>query len=282
MSDEKINSTNKLNDFLDKTISNKNNFNFKNLYTDTYYNIINTKKFYTYLYNSLNNGNDEYITQKTKEYGPIIVDIDLYYDDDTITKIYSPEFIEIVCKIYINLVKKYIVVDQKNIQIFVLEKNEPYFNGELYKDGLHLVMPYICLTKENQKFIRLKAIEEIAKLNIIDNTLLDRVFDHHVIDNNWTVYGCKNQNKNLYLLTKIYDNNLNLIDITQYSLKDLMDVLNITKFSEDEINQLKIDTFNNIELFNNLPIQYNNLFNIIIIILIFNIIIFIGNRQTTN
>ena len=136
-------------------------------------------------------------------------------------------------------------------------------------------MPYICLTKENQKFIRLKAIEEIAKLNIIDDTLLERVFDHHVIDITWTVYGCKNQNKNLYLLTKIYDNNLNLIDITQYSLKDLMDVLNITKFSEDEINQLKIDTFNNIELFNNLSNTTNNtkLYTIFFILLLFGLII---------
>lgn len=265
--------------FLRDAISDETNFNYKNLFTHTYYNINDINKFYRYLYDSLNNGNDEYITQKTKEYGPIIVDLDLYYDDDddTITKIYSLEFIKIICEIYINLVKKYVITDEKNIQIFVLEKNEPYFNGELYKDGLHLIMPFICLTKENQKIIRLEAIKEIAKLNIIDNSLLKRVFDPHVIDNTWTVYGCKNQNQNLYLLTKIYDSNLNSIDITQYSLKDLIDILNITKFSEDEINQLKIENYNNIELFNNLLSTTNytryKLYTIFFIILLFVLII---------
>jgi len=233
-----------LNVFLKKCISDETNYNYRNSYTDTYYNITDIPTFYTNLYNSLNDNNKEYISQKTKEYSPIISDIDIYYEDSTITKIYPPEFITTISQIYINVVKKYVNTDKNNIQVFILEKDSIPFINNLYKDGIHLIMPYVCLTRENQYFIRDRVIEEIAKLNIFNNTNLDRIFDKAVIKNYWTIYGCYNQNNCKYELTKIYDNNLNLVDITQYTLKDLIDILNITKFTKDQINSIHIkETF---------------------------------------
>jgi len=233
-----------LNVFLKKYISDETNYNYRNSYTDTYYNITDIPTFYTNLYNSLDDNNKEYLTQKTKEYGPIISDIDIYYQDSTITKIYPPEFVTTISQIYINVVKKYVNTDENNIQVFILEKDHVPFINNLYKDGIHLMMPYICLTQENQYFIRERVIEEVAKLNIFDNRNLDRIFDKIVIKNSWTVYGCYNQNNCKYELTKIYDNNLNLVDITQYTLKDLIDILNITKFRKDQINSINVkETF---------------------------------------
>ena len=130
--------------------------------------------------------------------------------------------------------------DENNIQVFILEKNRIPFINNLYKDGIHLMMPFICLTQENQYFIRDKVIEEVAKLNMFDNTKLDRIFDKIAIKNYWTVYGCYNQDECRYELSKIYDNDLNLVDITQYTLKDLIDILNITKFRKDQINSINV------------------------------------------
>lgn len=260
--------------FLRDYISNENNFNYKNLRTDTYYNIIDIPTFYTYLYNSLNDGNIEYLTQKTKDFGPIISDIDIYYEDSTIEKIYPPELITILSDIYIKIVKKYVNVEEKDIKIFVLEKNRVPRIKNLYKDGLHLIMPYICITKENQYFIRDKVIEEVAKLNIFNNSQLDRIFDKIVIQNTWTVYGCHNQNVCKYELSKIFDSNLNSIDIEQYSLKDLINILNITKFTSDEINTVNTEKHFVEEHFSSLS-SYSVSNKLIIIIIIVSIILLI-------
>jgi hypothetical protein len=261
-----------LNVFLKKCISDETNYNYRNSYKDIYYNITAIPTFYTYLYNSLNDDNKEYLTQKTKEYGPIISDIDIYYEDSTITKIYPPEFVSLISQIYIDVVKKYVNTDKKNIQVFILEKNRIPFINNLYKDGIHLIMPYICLTRENQYFIREKVMEKVSKLNIFDNTQLDRIFDKIVIKNYWTIYGCYNQDNCRYELTKIYDNNLNLIDITQYTLKDLIDILNITKFTKDQINTVNIkETFVDIKEKSSRNKLINFLLYVILIILFINI-----------
>jgi hypothetical protein len=84
-------------------------------------------------------------------------------------------------------------------------------------------------------------IEEITKLDIFNNSQLNRIFDKVVIENTWTVYGCSNQNGCKYKLSRIYDSNLNSIDIEQYSLKDLISILNITKFTSDEINTVNTE-----------------------------------------
>jgi septum formation topological specificity factor MinE len=264
-----------LQEFLKNYISDENNFNYKNLYTDTYYNITDIPTFYTYLYNSLNDGNVEYLTQKTKEYGPIISDIDIYYEDSTIQKIYPPELITILSDIYIKIVKKYVNVDEKNIQMFVLEKNRAPKIKNLYKDGLHLIMPYICITREDQYFIRDKVINEVAKLDIFNNTQLNRIFDKVVIENTWTIYGCSNQNRCKYKLSKVYDSNLNSIDIEQYSLKDLISILNITKFTSDEINTLNKNEYVIKENFSSLSSYSMNNKVLKIIIIIFSIILLI-------
>lgn len=259
-----------LKEFLNNNISDEHNFNYRNSRTNLYYNIRDIPKFYTYLYNSLNDGSTEYLTQKTKEYGPIISDIDIYYEDSSVKKIYPPEFITIISDVYIKIVKKYVNVSEKNIQIFVLEKDRIPIMTDLYKDGLHLIMPYICLTQENQHFIRLKVIEEVAKLDIFENEQLDRIFDKMVIQNYWTVYGCCNQDRCKYLLSHIFDSNLNSIDITQYSLRDLINILNITKFTSDQINTMNIkETFVNIKNSS----SRNKLFNIILIITLIILII---------
>jgi hypothetical protein len=262
--------------FLRDFISDVNNFNYRNSYTNTYYNITDIPTFYTHLYNSINDGNVEYITQKTKEFGPIISDIDIYYDDPTIKKIYPPEFIPLISQIYIDVVEKYVNVSKENIQVFVLEKNRISIkNNMLYKDGLHIIMPFVCLSQENQYYIREKVIEEVAKLNIFDNSLLDRIFDKIVIKNYWTIYGCYNQDSCKYTLTNIYDYDLNSIDIEQYSLKELIDILNITKFSKDQINSLNMILFDSnhynviYELFNILLITITVIITIIFIILKF-------------
>jgi hypothetical protein len=81
---------------------------------------------------------------------------------------------------------------------------------------------------------------------------------------------------NLYLLTHVYDNNLDLVDITQYSLRDLIEILNIAKFTKDQINQL----YNNMETFDNILIsnRYDRLHNIFIITALLCLIIYLIPR----
>jgi hypothetical protein len=227
------------------------------------------------LYNiALLQNNNLYMGQNTKNYGPVIIDIDLKYNSEIYTnRIYDQILLQIV-EIYIKLLDKYLNVDQSKLQCFVLEKKEPFWCEEkqYFSDGLHLIFPFICIQTYFQKFIRIKFIKETKRIKLFESLPLikniNSIVDENIIENvSWRMYGSKKFNTTYpYLLSQIYDYNLNKLNISKYNTFDLIYLLNTQKFNKNNINSLKEHfAYNN----NNKIIKLHYYFFIIVILIIF-------------
>jgi len=241
-----------------------------------------TMEFYDIYSNAYTQNPDLYMGEIQKDYGPIIIDIDLKYkpeENQMLSDVSLPKtrkydtILEKIIKIYIKIISKYLYLKIDNIKCFVLEKKEPFWYEErnMFSDGLHMVFPYICIPAYFQKFIRIefikiaKEIELFNNLNLLNN--LYGIVDYHIIsDISWRMYGSKKYGTNYpYLLTKIYNNNLDLLDITKYKFSVLVHLLSIRKFSKNNITGLNAEF---IEKFSNINTNTNMNTNIIILCII--------------
>ena len=272
-----------LSDFLNKYITDdKINYTHCNsisygIDNDIYYIIPDNKmmEFYYYYNIALLENNDLYLGQNSKNFGPVIIDIDLKYESNIYSsnnRIYD-SILEKIVEIYIKLLNKYLKIDKSKLQCFVLEKKEPFWKEEkkYFSDGLHIIFPFICIPTYFQKYIRIKFIKEAKKNNLFDNLpLLQNIYsivDEKIIEDiNWRMYGSKKFGTTYpYLLTKIYDYKLNQLDINKYNSFDLIYILSIQKYKKNNINNLN-EHFNSNE--NNIFIKFV-IFSYILILIFF-------------
>jgi len=207
--------------------------------------------FYNLYNNALLNNTKLHIQEISKQYGPIIIDIDMQYDKKINNRIYT-NIIEKIIQIYIQLIQKYINVNTDKLQCFLLEKKEPTFYEGIYKDGIHLIFPYICIPYYFQEYLRNKFINIAIDMKLFDESYnfnnifstLDNIYNYPRPP--WFLYGSSKTNYyNPYLLTKIYTSNLQLLNIKQYSVLNLIYLLSIRKYNENNINSLKYEFTNN-------------------------------------
>ena len=274
-----------------------------------YYNIPNNKvlEFYSIYNNAYIQNVDLYMGEIHKDYGPILIDIDFKYKSDEdnlhsdiiINKLRKYDVLfsgndtitMMIVKIYMKIIKKYLHVEKKNIQCFVLEKKEPYWNDEknIFSDGLHLIFPFICIPVYFQKFIRVKFIKYAKEINLFNNlnlvymanTIVDQVIDRHTIsDINWRLYGSKKFGSNYpYLLSKIYNNNLELLSINEYESFDLIYLLSIRKFSQNSITELNNKFIENFSISNNKIPNHNKIYTLVVIFCIIIFFIYINDNS---
>jgi P4 family phage/plasmid primase-like protien len=200
-------------------------------------------KFYRLYRNALDANVNVHLTEKHKQYGPIVIDIDMKYKDALESRIYSTILIELV-RLYINVIDKYLVVKDEDFMAFVFEKNKPTEKETEFKDGIHIMFPYICTINQLQHIMRKDFINQINGLDLFGKLPLtnevDDVVDKAVIEaNNWLMYGSMKPNSPRYLLTQIYNRELEPQDISEYRQDDLIEVCSIRKFDEYKLTQYK-------------------------------------------
>lgn len=154
------------------------------------------------------------ILEIQKEYSPIIVDIDLKASNNN-QRLYNNDLILDIIKKYVNVINTYLDIPKDYyFKISLFEKDEPTKNGEIIKDGFHIIFSDICANTKIRHIIR----DKVVKMCEEDNTFKDfedepkTIIDKAVVSSNgWFIYGCKKPNGHLYKLTKIYNMDLNLI-----------------------------------------------------------------------
>jgi P4 family phage/plasmid primase-like protien len=155
-------------------------------------------------------GHKPYITEKHKEYGPIVIDLDFVQLKEHNKRYYTDNTIINIIKLYNRIIKKYLNIYNKNMDAYVCEKKEPTLRKGFYHDGLHIVYPYICTKPSLQMLIRKEFIELAEKNNIFKKIPLtndlESVLDKNVIYNvGWMMYGSrKNTSSHAYYVTHIY------------------------------------------------------------------------------
>ena len=159
---------------------------------------------------------------KDQYYIPVLVDIDLKLEEDDakdIGKFYNEENIKSVIRIYHQVFDDIIDNITDNNKICVLLEKNPYkvVKGQTtyVKNGFHLHFPYTFMNKNDQKNHLFPRVTELIKQSNIFKHLMEdssKPLDNGYLNSPWLLYGSRKENSEPYLLTKIYDSELNEFD----------------------------------------------------------------------
>ena len=155
-------------------------------------------------------GYNPHITERHKEFGPIIIDFDFRHDPNGPKRHYTNAIITDTIKLYNRVIRRYLNVTTSCMDAYVTEKKTSSLRGNKYCDGIHIIYPHICTVPSLQQLMRVKFIELAEKYKLFDNmnliNSLDNVFDKGVIyQSNWLLYGSiKNPSCHVYNVTHIY------------------------------------------------------------------------------
>lgn len=191
------------------------------------------------------NGEELSITEKHRDISPVLIDLDFRHD--TPYRLYTEKhLLEFINALKRQLVE-YVEVNDDMLRFYVLEKPEPRKNKSGgFKDGVHIVCPYITTKPEVQHIIRQNILNNNEMKLIFDNTFTnsyDDIYDKAVIEhNNWFMYGSKKPDEEYpWVVSKIYDANLKEVDC-EHTDEELVELLSIrNKFDSVKVKPDKVD-----------------------------------------
>jgi Origin of replication binding protein/Primase C terminal 2 (PriCT-2) len=203
--------------------------------------------------NAIIAGYSPHITEKHKEYGPIVIDLDFKQKKEDNKRFYTEEIIKNIVAIYNKIIIKYLNVTSIHLCAYVMEKKTLALKKDGWGDGLHIIYPDICTKPSLQMVIREDVIKEFREKNIFSKipliNSLEAVVDQCAIyQTGWLLYGSrKTISSPSYELTHIYcmannkmfnslipGENIN----SEKWIRDLVKELSIRKFKDHEITLL--------------------------------------------
>jgi P4 family phage/plasmid primase-like protien len=175
------------------------------------------------------------IIERHREFGPIVLDFDFEQSKDNNKRYYTEATIRNIIRLYNKVIEKYLCVDGNKLQAYVSEKESPTKKNGNVSDGIHILYPYICTRPNVQYLMREDFIAKLAKKNVFKGMPLlndlDKIVDKSVIYNTgWCAYGSKKPESKVYLLTHIYDCDMQEIIISKDLKKKLPSIMSIRKF----------------------------------------------------
>jgi P4 family phage/plasmid primase-like protien len=189
-----------------------------------------------------------YITEKQKNVGPIYVDYDFRFNEKN--RQYSIKNIKKITQVYLDLIAKYLDIKNSShdLKAYVTEKAVPTYDekNQNYKDGFHIIFP-IPVDVKIRFLIHEQAKEIILNSDILSNIPyinknVDEIIDESVVmRNGWLMYGSKKYKKKNYMLTHIYDENMNELDKSTYSKDELVVLFCARKYDENDALPLKAE-----------------------------------------
>lgn len=204
------------------------------------------------------------ITEKHRpKYSPIIIDFDIKYENEIESHI-TDKIINNIIKHITDIIKK--SFDEKEDFLCLVSKRKTIYKDQKsgkYKDGIHIMFPYIVTAYDYQYALRLeylKIIEDDIKdiPFYIDDSLkenkkyLDNIYDESVIErNNWFLYYSTKPNTAPYMIYKVYNSKLNLTSINKMSYYEQIELMSIR--NKDRISMIGKDYY---EM---MMIYYNNI-----------------------
>ena len=180
-------------------------------------------------YEILSETNEYYLVEKhLANTSNLIIDLDFkrhenkrQITDDDIYKIIS---------IINNILDSIFINHDKTV--YILQRDNLYKKNGIYKDGIHIIYPEIVGKYNILYLIRKILLDQLKWLETYSITLIDEIIDESVIKSNGLVmYGGKKPGLNEYKITRIYDDEMNIIE-NKYSKKELLKILSIRNNNE--------------------------------------------------
>jgi len=194
-----------------------------------------------------NGVNDFSILETQKEYGPLIIDIDLEIpkEDYEEGRLYDNDMVLYIINEYNKSIQEFLNVSNIDYKACLLEKDSPTEKDTVYKDGFHVMFPDLVVETKIRHLIRDKVVKQCESDNIFESfsNTPDKIIDKAVVSSNgWFLYGGKKPNGNFYKLSKIYDNE-RLVCNTKPTLKSKdFNELNTFYNHENEEGENESDT----------------------------------------
>lgn len=147
-----------------------------------------------------------------------------------------------------------------NKTVYIMQRDNPYKKDNIFKDGIHLIYPFISLDYNFIFLLRYYLLDKLKWLETISSNIIDDIIDKSVIKSNgWFLYGATKPNISEYKIIRIYDNNLYKVEqtLTKY---ELLNLLSIRK--NIELTQLKItpdDIIDGLNEYENNEIEFDEI-----------------------
>ena len=174
------------------------------------------KKFIKLYSEAVVNGYIFSIGEKPKDYGPLLIDLDIEIlkKDYTGERLYNNEMVFLIIDAYREATTQYLNLSNEELAASVFEKPEPTIKTDKIKDGVHIIFQGIVAHTYLRYLIRDKVINLLAGLEPFKKYNVDKLLDKQVIATNcWLLNGSKKPDGQLYQLKSIYDQNNEEIEI---------------------------------------------------------------------
>lgn len=186
-------------------------------------------KLYT---DALSAGCDLYLTEKHRDIGPVLIDLDLRFTGNIRVRKYSMDEVKTFIGKYIEILGKLVQFDSADV--FIMEKSAPVWQEEkgVTKDGLHVVVTNVSTRAATQLVARelaLSYLDELASTWGCSNTSGD-IFDEAVITrNNWQMYGSKKPGAEPYVVTHNWkmDKDGNVVENCEIAADNYTELVNL-------------------------------------------------------
>lgn len=161
------------------------------------------------------------IAEKPKDYGPLLIDLDLELPIDDYkegTRLYNDEMIYEVINNYREVANEYLDLSPAELVASVFEKPKPTKKETIIKDGVHIIFHGLTIHYKLRYLIRHHVIQKLLENKLFKgfSNSLEKIFDKQVINSNsWLLPGSKKKDGQLYELKYIYDNLNNLINVNK-------------------------------------------------------------------
>ena len=196
------------------------------------------KQFYSlYKKHVFKDGNPEYITEKQLEVGKLGIDLDFRYDASVTSKQHSNDHISDMIDILLNILNDmFMGIQNRDIEIFILEKENVNQCDDKTKDGIHIIVNILC-DVPTKRIIRDMLIRELSVTwddLPITNSMND-VIDDGVIRgmSNWQLYGSKKPGNEPYKLKTFYKTMISTNDDDDCELN--IEEVDVKKISFDSL-----------------------------------------------
>lgn len=184
------------------------------------------------------------IAEKPISQMPVIVDIDIKVledkynevndneindntenNDSNMRLLYNEEHVKSLIEVYQIVLQEIIDTDEESLDCCLLEKPayKRDYNGKIYiKNGFHLHFPKIFMNTSDIELHLIPKVKDYLKNHDVFIDLkekydidTEKLIDYNILKNPWLLYGSKKDVESFpYLLTTIYDLNLEEIDIS--------------------------------------------------------------------
>lgn len=210
------------------------------------------------------------IAEKPQLYGPIKIDIDLKIPEENYEcgRLYNQDMIDSIISIYREKIQKYLQVTDNNMTCILFEKDSPVKKNGEYKDGFHIVFPYLVVEERIRYLICEDVIKHFEGTDMFASFCNPNPIDKQVVAcNSWMMYGCAKPAHNPYFISKIYDVNNDEIEIeTLGKNKDVISFLSLynKRYNKKYMTPIieGLDSNKISEMYNNMSVNINNTNNI--------------------